>query len=287
MSNTLTGGLRTIRAFHKVSEWGRPLVSIITPSFNSEKTIKRTILSVLDQTYDNIEYIIIDGGSADGTIDIIRKYENRIAYWISEPDRGIGDAFNKGIATSTGELIGIINADDWYCADAVETTVGEYLKHGDCIFHAKLQYWTTNIKPYYAFSGDAEKITYGPTINHPTIFVPKKIYNKVGLFDLEFKHAMDYEWYHRAKLQGVRFHYIDKVTANMRLGGKSDRNWFRSYCEVMKARHIHGMNPLINLFFLIQMSALTIIRKFLEFIRLDIIVRIYRKYFSFIKKDAS
>ena len=90
-----------------------PLITIITVSYNAVKTIEDTIVSVLGQTYNNIEYIIIDGGSTDGTLDIIKKYQDKITYWVSEPDKGIYDAMNKGIAKANGELIGIINSDDW------------------------------------------------------------------------------------------------------------------------------------------------------------------------------
>ena len=101
----------------------KPLVSIVTIVYNGEKHLEQTIQSVLNQTYSNIEYIIIDGGSKDNTINIIEKYSDRLAYWISEKDNGISDAFNKGIAKSTGEIVGLINADDWYDFDAIKHVV--------------------------------------------------------------------------------------------------------------------------------------------------------------------
>src|SRR5687768_15692501 len=96
-----------------------PLVSIITIVFNGQKSIERAINSVLGQTYPNIEYIIIDGGSTDGTIDIIKKYQHKIAFWKSEPDNGIADAFNKGLSCAKGNIIGFVNADDWYNPDTI------------------------------------------------------------------------------------------------------------------------------------------------------------------------
>lgn len=95
------------------------MISVITVSYNAVSTIEQTILSVINQTYSNIEYIIIDGGSTDGTIDIIRRYEDKIAYWVSEPDRGIYDAMNKGASKANGEYIAFLNSDDWYELDAV------------------------------------------------------------------------------------------------------------------------------------------------------------------------
>ena len=115
-----------------------PLISIITVSYNAVKTIEDTILSVINQTYPNIEYIIIDGGSTDGTLDIIKKYQDKITYWVSEPDKGIYDAMNKGIAKANGELIGIINADDWYELDAVQNVVLEFNNTRPAIYHGGL-----------------------------------------------------------------------------------------------------------------------------------------------------
>lgn len=94
-------------------------ISIITVSYNAAKTIEQTIQSVVNQTYDNIEYIIIDGGSTDGTVDIIKKYEDKIAYWVSEPDKGIYDAMNKGILKASGEYIYFLGADDWLYNESV------------------------------------------------------------------------------------------------------------------------------------------------------------------------
>lgn len=121
--NRAEGGLRVNGRFSARSEEGRPLVSVVTVCLNSEKYLEETIESVLGQTYEKIEYIIVDGGSGDGTLDIIRRYQDRIAYWLSEPDGGIFDAMNKGISLSTGELVGLINSDDRYFPYTVEEVV--------------------------------------------------------------------------------------------------------------------------------------------------------------------
>jgi len=121
------GGLRT-QGIYKKSSKSRPLVSIVTVVYNGEKYLEQTIRSVINQRYDNIEYIIIDGGSTDGTLDIVEKHEKMIDYWISEPDEGIFDAMNKGIKICRGELIGLINADDYYAPNAIERVVSCYLK---------------------------------------------------------------------------------------------------------------------------------------------------------------
>lgn len=275
--------LRLDNNYPKKSESNVPLVSIITVVRNKKTTLEKTICSVLSQTYKNIEYIIIDGNSNDGTLDIIRKYERQITYWMSEPDKGISDAFNKGIAITTGKLIGMINADDWYSSNAVELAVEQYIYCNDSIIHAKCQIWKKNTEPYYLFSG-RDDISYTMTINHPTVFVPRKIYEQIGLFDLNFKISMDYEWTMRAKQDGRKFKYIDQVITNMRLGGVSSDLWIHFFEEIY-VRHSYGMNLAKNYFTFLKMLVTALVRRFLEHIGLENVVRIFRKHFSVIKKD--
>src|ERR1700730_3668142 len=147
-----------------------PLVSIVTIVFNGEKYIEQTIESVLNQSYKNIECIIIDGGSKDNTISIIKKYEDRLAYWHSEKDEGISDAVNKGIAKATGEMIAILNADDWYEKEAIRMiveTIGQLdVAYGD------VQYWKDNKKSFIQ-KGAAEHLEEEVSVIHPTVFVKK------------------------------------------------------------------------------------------------------------------
>jgi GT2 family glycosyltransferase len=143
------------------------------------------------------------------------------------------------------------------------------------------------MNPYYVFSGNDKKILKRGTINHPTVFVPKNIYEKIGLFDINFKNATDYEWLIRAKLQGITFSYIDQVISNMRLEGKSDKKWLNNYIEILRARNLHGMSCARNFLLFLEMTVITVCRKSLEYIGLHSIVRIYRKHFSITKKDTS
>src|SRR6185369_15072253 len=146
------GGLR-VQGYFKKSLPSKPLVTVITVVFNGAKHLDDTIRSVITQTYDNVEYIIIDGGSTDGTLDIIKKYEGKIDYWVSEKDKGISDAFNKGISLSTGNIIGIINADDWYELDAIQMVAERYISQNknNIIFHGELYY-------HNAFDGTSYKV---------------------------------------------------------------------------------------------------------------------------------
>jgi glycosyltransferase involved in cell wall biosynthesis len=283
-SNRIEFGLRTRNEFQNKSSPDRPLVSIITIVRNGEKTIEKTIQSVLAQTYNNIEYVIIDGASTDRTLDILRKYQERIAYCMSESDRGIGDAFNKGISVSTGDLVGIINSDDWYCENAVESIVLNFQKYGEKIFHGNNQRWNEKMQPEYVFTANDEKILNRMTINHPTVFVPKRIYEEVGLFRLDFEVAMDYEWLRRARLFGKEFYYINQIIANMSSGGVSDAKWLKGYIENAKARRLHGVNPVSCYLVLAVMLLVTFSRKGFEKIGLNSVVEFYKKHFSMVKK---
>lgn len=125
----LEGGLKIKGLFNKKTKKEKPLVSIVTPVYNGEKYLEDTIQSIIKQTYDNIEYIIIDGGSTDKTLDIIKKYEDKIAYWMSEQDRGMYDGINKGFKMATGEIFAWLNSDDKYYHSAVEIVVGIFNKY--------------------------------------------------------------------------------------------------------------------------------------------------------------
>jgi glycosyltransferase involved in cell wall biosynthesis len=201
----------------------RPLVSIITVCLNSRKTIQRTIESVLNQTYQNIEYLIIDGCSTDGTLDIINKYIDKISYFKSEPDYGIYDAMNKGISFANGQLIGIINSDDWYEYDAVENVISclndkqnEVVLYGLMRLFKNEKLWT--IKSHcHLFLNEG-------MINHPTCFVSKSIYKNYGLFDLKYKYSSDYDFMLRLIRRDVKFIQIEKILANMDQYGLSFNN---------------------------------------------------------------
>lgn len=202
-----------------------PLVSIITVTFNSEKTIKDTIESVLEQNYKNIEYIIIDGKSTDKTLEIVKSYESQFGgrlYYISEPDNGIYHAMNKGIKKAKGELIGIINSDDWYEEDAVENAVSAYNSNVNAVIYGILRMYK-NDKLYFLKSYTHHFLS-EQMIQHPTCFVPKKIYERYGMFDESFKVSADFEFMNRIKSKNVNFIQLEKVMANFRMGGISSNN---------------------------------------------------------------
>ena len=258
-------------------------VSIITIVLNQSKTLKKTIDSVKNQNYDNIEYIIIDGGSTDGTIEVIKENNKYISHWISEKDKGISDAFNKGLKFCTGELIGIINADDWYEKDAIRNVVSQ-MKSGD-VFYGNMQYWKKNTKTHLAHANHTF-LNKEMTINHPTVFVKKKVYDLLGNFDLTYSCAMDYELLLRFYTNKVKFVYIKKTITHMQGDGISDINWLLGCREVKRAKDKYLGKKLFNWIWL-QKQALTILSfRFLEKIGLNMIVQFYRNNFATIKKEV-
>jgi glycosyltransferase involved in cell wall biosynthesis len=218
-----------------------PKVSIITVCYNSVQTIEQTIQSVVNQTYRNIEYIIIDGGSTDGTVDLIRQYDSHLSYWVSESDKGIYDAMNKGIRKAKGDIIGIINSDDWYEPNAVSFCVHSLLENssydgvcGNLIFYQESSKLV--MREHYCSIPGLDALKKRMTIAHPTVFVRKDFYKKYGLFDTCFKIAADYDLLLRASMLGAKIGYIPHTLVNFRLGGISSQCSFRSVIDVALAR---------------------------------------------------
>ena len=226
-------------------------ISIITVAYNSDKTINHTIESVLSQEYNNLEYIIIDGGSTDKTNEIIESYGDKISQYISEKDDGIYDAMNKGIRISTGKYIGIINSDDFYPdSNIIQKVVNKIEeKKSDCLY-ADLVYVdsenTKEIKRYWK-SGEFNRtnFTKGWMIPHPTFFVSKEIYNTFGLYNLSLKSASDYEMILRLLYKNkISVSYLPEVIIHMRDGGYSNQSiWsrLRGNNEDLKAWELNGI----------------------------------------------
>lgn len=197
-----------------------PLITIITVVFNGIKTIEQTILSVIRQPYQNKEYIIIDGGSTDGTVDLIRKYESHLSYWVSESDGGVYDAMNKGIGHAKGELIGIINADDWYEENIFSSIAKQYIDTGsDHVIYGLLRIFQDD--EFYSMVGNSIRILREDTIMHPTCFIPMKFYRTFGTYNSKYKYSADYDLTLRYVDNGVKFSFIEKTIANFRRGGIS------------------------------------------------------------------
>jgi len=200
-------------------------VSIITVSYNSAETIRDTIESVRRQTYPHIEYIVVDGGSTDGTVDILKENEEAIDHWVSESDEGIYDAMNKGIRKSNGYIIGILNSDDWYEPDTVESVVRVFEDHdGVDIVHGAMKLWSEKGETdgYYGKKSDTSPLLTAP-YNHPTCFVRRNVYKDIGLFDVTIPTAADYDFMLQCVQSRHRAKYIDRVLTNFRQGGATSK----------------------------------------------------------------
>ena len=214
-------------------------VSIITVCFNSEKTIERTIQSVLDQTYKNIEYIIIDGASTDKTLEIIDKYRDQFKdrlKVISEKDDGIYFAMNKGIALSTGTLIGIINSDDWYEKDAVRNMVNAYVEdHRNSL---TVYYGNTGVirdDQLLSISKSDHNRLEDDMISHPSCFITKEAYRKLGVYNTDYPSVADYDLMLRYKRsRKVDFVHVDEHIANFTLGGMSSTG--KAYIDLLRLK---------------------------------------------------
>lgn len=233
-----------------------PLITIITVVFNAKNTVEQTILSVLRQTYSNIEYIVIDGASTDGTLEIIKNYELRIANgefpnvsfrYVSETDKGVYDAMNKGLKLSNGEIIGIINADDWYENNALSDVAELFAKTpGVGVFHGLMTVWDKD-KIIKIVGTNSSRLSAG-MIEHPTCFVRKEVYENVGLFDCKYSIAADYDFMIRAKKQGVKFKLAPIILSNFRWGGISTTSIVGQY-EALQIRKTHNYKDKHALFF--------------------------------------
>ncbi len=267
-------------------------VSIITITYNSEKTLDDTIKSVLSQTYENIEYIIVDGASSDRTIEIIKKYENEISKFISEADNGIYDAMNKGLELATGDIVGILNSDDVYFDNKVIEKVVNQFKdkntdsvYGDLIYvnsediSKKVRYWKSQ-----AFNEWLFKKGWHPA--HPTFFVKKEIYDRYGSFNIDFKIAADYELMLRfLEKEKITSSYIPKVFVKMRLGGESNqslKNIIQANLESYSAWKINGLyiNPFVFL-----LKPLSKIKQFIKISRSGVVYGEYTDEDDIIKLE--
>lgn len=206
-------------------------ISIITVVFNSEETIEDTILSVSSQFYRNIEHIIIDGGSTDGTLLIINKHRDKISTYISEPDYGIYDAMNKGLRLATGDVIGILNSDDiYYDNNVLSSVVDGFNTNGtDSVFsdlvYVKKKKTDKVVRYYRGADFTINKFPYGWMPPHPTFFVKRCVYEKYGYFKTDYIIAADFELLVRfLAVNKVSFTYLPKVFVKMRVGGISTRN---------------------------------------------------------------
>ena len=236
----------------------KPKVSIITSVYNNKETIAEAIESVLSQTYDNIEYIVVDGASKDGTVNIIQKYADKITTFVSEADKGIYDGLNKGVALATGDVIGFLHSDDLFENEYVVEKIAEAFLisgvdsiYGDLTYVSKedtskvVRFWKSGVCTL-------AKLKRGWMPPHPTFYVRREVYEKFGSFDTSFKIAADYDSILRfLGRESITTHYIPEVLVKMRVGGasnKSLKNLLQKSREDVRAMKKNGVGHLGSLF---------------------------------------
>ena len=225
----IEGGLR-LQNIKKESLVNKPQVSIVTVVYNGKSFLEETIQSVINQAYENVEYIIIDGGSTDGTLEIIKKYEDKIDYWVSEKDKGISDAFNKGISSSTGDWILFLNAGDTFFNNSSLSIFNTFIDASVIITQVEL----VGIKNNRYIIGHKKPLAHKLPTSHQSIFYKTSIFDEFGFYDTSYKFAMDYEHYLRFRNK-IKFAFIDKVTSTMPLNGASAINPSYTHLEMIKA----------------------------------------------------
>ena len=222
-----------------------PLVSIVTACRNAARTLEATLESVAAQRGRAIEHIVIDGGSTDGTSEILDRWRHRLSAVVSEPDRGISDAFNKGVGLATGLYLMLVNADDRLAPGQLAHAARQLDRSGaDGVFGDLICEDAAGL-PVHRLAGDAgyaSTIHRGfPSLNHPTLMVRRDLFSTVGEFDPELAIAMDYDWCLRAHQAGARFLYDPAIVGRYRLGGASDRRWLKAASELREISMRHGL----------------------------------------------
>lgn len=255
------------------------MISIITPSYNQGEFIEETIRSVLNQNYKNLEYIIIDGGSSDNSVDIIKKYENDLTYWVSEKDNGQSHAINKGFELATGDIIAWINSDDTYCEGAFEAVSEYFINHYDCQWLAGNillmdKKGHAYIRKYPNSSPLLERLAMFSSFQ-PNVFLRRSILTEIGYPKEDFHMTMDYEWYCRIA-EHYSINIINKDLAKFRYHSESksssahgtiQQKLYHKEALIILRRYYPNFEWFINKFPEVALSIYFQIGKLLRFIR--------------------
>ncbi|PWE00037.1 glycosyltransferase family 2 protein [Marinilabilia rubra] len=233
-------------------------ISLITVTYQSAKTLSATIESVRRQTFSDFEYIVVDGGSTDETIDILKNNSDVVDKWISEPDKGIYDAMNKGIGLAEGELVGFIHADDIFAKSDILDTIDLRSRETDFhLLYGDLEYVKAEnpekvVRYWRSGSFRRQQLQRGWMPPHPTVYVNRKFFHKIGRFNVGYRISADYEWLLRALSNPVvKVEYLPEVMVRMRLGGASNgslRNVIAKSGEDLKALRSNNVGGLRTLF---------------------------------------
>jgi glycosyltransferase involved in cell wall biosynthesis len=236
-------------------------VSIITPVKNCERSLERTIESVLSQGYEDIEYIIVDGNSTDGSHEIIKKYRSRIKL-ICGNDKSIADAMNKGLKEATGSLIGVLNADDYYLKDAVKKAVRMHHEYPESIIHGDMLINDQIGRSYVARAPAFPNFKKGQVINHPATFIPASIVKQFGVYDPIFQIVGDWELFLRYQQAGVCFKALNSTLTCYEIGGISSRKPEIVFAEMHDVRRQYKLYKNLDFRFLRDKMLLLLFGKY-------------------------
>lgn len=217
-----SGGARA-NGITKQSSEGFPLISIVMVTFNCDRFLRQAMESVLNQSYSNVEVIVVDGGSTDGTLEIVQSFGDAVSYWQSEPDKGIYDAMNKGIDLATGDWIGFKNADDWYCDGSFQQLVTSINANPQVDFwygnsFSVVQEEPLEVSPFFT---DHKTLGGNPGIDHRSCFIRMELHRKIK-FDIRYRLAADFDVFWRMKKAGAVFAHLNSFISFKRYGGASD-----------------------------------------------------------------
>lgn len=277
----------------------RPKITVITVTYNCAAVVEQTICSILEQTYSEVEYIIIDGGSTDGTLDIIRRYTNRIAYFVSEPDKGIYDAMNKGILVSTGEWLNFMNAGDLFVSKDILQRMVEEIIPGNYILRGNI------IRIYPKFKVKSVGVTvqepslmdmFNNTFHHQACLIHASLFKKFGLYSTDYKLCSDWKFFFDCiVLHNVKSKYIDLTVACFKMDGASTNNSIlylkeqESYLKLVygeelfnlfRELNIYRKSKIISSYYKLRLYIITHLSQ-QNFNRLLILKRLFRKMLGF------
>ena len=241
-SSRQAGGCRS--AIKRQSSPERPLVTIATVVLNRKETLPQTIMSVLSQSYPNIEYIIVDGASTDGTLEIIKQFDDKIDLWISEPDRASLEAVNKATSLARGDMVFWLSSGDWIDPDFIELAVKAISSSGvDFVFGDMAMYKDEKLVSMHKGEKDYAKalMSENPRFNFPSMVIKRACFQKLGLLDVTYIVINDYEWTLRLHLAGGIGFYESRMTVHREMGGIPDEHPFRDVLERLRVLRQYGL----------------------------------------------
>jgi glycosyltransferase involved in cell wall biosynthesis len=280
-----TGGMRSVKP---VSSPDLPLVTIVTIVRNRKDTLPQTIRAVLTQTYPNIEYIIVDGASTDGTLEVIKQFDDKIDLWISEPDRGGPDALNKALSLAHGSIVFSLSSDDWINPDFMEIAVQALQKANLDFVFGNVALYELDGRLDFVSMGNADYAKYilhrPPRTSNTSMVIRRRCYERVGLIDISFKNGADYEWLLRLHLSGGKGAYEKRLTVSMRKGGVSDTWYFINALEELKALKKHHLPQVKYIFFAFYVGTRRAIRHVAKFLMPD---PLFRRFVGMVRRSYS